>query len=106
MASASEKIGKSGSASPGWMARSTRGSVVRRGKWLTLPMARAREFSVHHRDYRPGSLKGLPGPDGHCRLGGGVAAQALFIVWHPCPRRVRTFTHGNDLPWNAQIRFT
>src|SRR5262245_35780482 len=46
-------------------------------------MAHARGFSVQRRDHRPGSLKGLAGPAGHCRLGGGVAAQTLVIVWHP-----------------------
>src|SRR5215472_4379416 len=25
---------------------------------------------------------GLPGPDGRCRLGGGISTRALVIVWH------------------------
>jgi hypothetical protein len=48
---------------------------------LTLPMAQARGCSAHRRDPRPGALAGLPGSGGQRRLGGGVAAQALVIVW-------------------------
>jgi len=72
--------------------------------FLILPMAKARGCSVHRLDHRPGALQGPPGPGGPCRRGGGVAAQTLVSVWHPCPRRVRPVPHGNDSLWNAPIR--
>src|SRR5215831_13494982 len=49
---------------------------------LTLYPERSGRFSVHHGNSRYRSLKGLPGPDGRCRLGGGISTQALVNVWH------------------------